>query len=184
MRIIAGTAGGLRLECPAGVARPMMDRVRGAVFSSLGEAVIGARCADLFAGSGGIGIEALSRGAASCVFIDQNRKSVAAIRANLCHTKLDGQVRQQSVSAFVASAPPSSLDLVFADPPFALEPRDPSHPLALMTGTGLSSCTTDTATFVVELPVEPPASSGVWELLRCKHYGQAWVAFYTKRAAQ
>lgn len=184
MRIIAGTAGGLRIECPAGVARPMMDRVRAAVFSSLGDAVIGARCADLFAGSGGIGIEALSRGAASCVFVDQNRKSVAAIRANLRHTELDAQVRQQSVAAYVASAQPASLDLVFADPPFALEPGDPSHPIALMAGTNLSACTTNTATFVVELPAEPPAACGVWELLRCKRYGQAWVAFYTKRAAQ
>lgn len=184
MRIIAGTAGGLRLDCPAGVARPMMDRVRAAVFSSLGEAVIGARCADLFAGSGGIGIEALSRGAASCVFIDQNRKSVDVIRTNLRRTKLDGPVRQQSVAAFVGSAPPASLDLVFADPPFALEQGDPSHPIALMMDTSLAASTTDSATFVVELPAEPPTESGVWELLRCKRYGQAWVAFYTKRAAQ
>lgn len=184
MRIIAGTAGGLRLECPDGVARPMMDRVRGAVFSSLGDAVIGARCADLFAGSGGIGIEALSRGAASCVFVDRNRKSVAAIRKNLAHTKLTAQVRQQSVAAFIASAPKGSLDLVFADPPFALDAGDPSHPAALMTDSNLSACTTDSATFVVELPHEPPATCGVWELLRCKRYGQAWVAFYTKRTGQ
>ncbi len=83
MRVIAGSAGGLRLDCPSGIARPMMDRVRGAVFSSLGDAVPGARVADLFAGSGAIGIEALSRGAASCVFVDLNRKAGEVIRANL-----------------------------------------------------------------------------------------------------
>ncbi|MBU3664436.1 MAG: 16S rRNA (guanine(966)-N(2))-methyltransferase RsmD [Chthoniobacterales bacterium] len=183
MRIIAGTAGGLRLECPAGVARPMMDRVRGAVFSSLGEAVVGARVADLFAGSGAIGLEALSRGAASCMFVDSNRKSVAAIRENLRRAKLDGNVRQQDVASFIATASPQSLDLIFADPPFALDPADAAHPVSLLADAKFAACAALHAIFVVELPIEPPPETGAWELLRNKRYGQAWVAFYRKRHA-
>lgn len=180
MRVIAGTAGGLRLECPQGIARPMMDRVRGAVFSSLGDAVTGARVLDLFAGSGAIGIEALSRGASSCVFVDRNRKAADAVRANLAHTKLAGTIRQADVGAFVARAEPESFDLVFADPPFALEAADPSHPAALLSGELLARCAAPGALFVAELPQEPPPGTPHWELLRSRRYGQAWVAVYRR----
>lgn len=178
MRIIAGSAGGIRLECPDGIARPMMDRVRGAVFSSLGEAVEGARVADLFAGSGAIGIEALSRGAESCTFVDSHRKAAQTIRENLEKAKLRGTIRQQDVAAFLASAPEGSLDLIFADPPFALDAAEKAHPASLMASGSLARCLVPGGIFVVELPGEPPAASGAWELLRCRPYGQAWVAFY------
>ncbi|PYY24958.1 MAG: hypothetical protein DMG62_00550 [Acidobacteria bacterium] len=69
MRVIAGSAGGVRLTVPKRGVRPTMDRVKAAIFSSLGETVIGARVLDLFAGSGALGIEALSRGAASAMFV-------------------------------------------------------------------------------------------------------------------
>jgi 16S rRNA (guanine966-N2)-methyltransferase len=180
MRVIAGSAGGLRLDCPSGIARPMMDRVRGAVFSSLGDAVPGARVADLFAGSGAIGIEALSRGAASCVFVDLNRKAGEVIRANLARAKLRGTVRQQDVAAFLARAETASLDLVFADPPFALEREHPAHPNQLMAGDALARCLAPDGLFVVELPQEPPPGTPSWELLRNRRYGQAWVAVYRR----
>lgn len=180
MRVISGTAGGLRLDCPQGIARPMMDRVRGAVFSSLGDAVPDARVMDLFAGSGAIGIEALSRGAASCLFIDSNRKAADAVRANLRHARLEGAVRLQDVAAAVAGAPPASFDLVFADPPFALDRNSPAHPAVLMESGDLARCLAPGGLFVVELPDEPPAASPAWELLRCRRYGQAWVAFYRR----
>ncbi|MBJ7258823.1 MAG: 16S rRNA (guanine(966)-N(2))-methyltransferase RsmD [Chthoniobacterales bacterium] len=182
MRIIAGTAGGIRMDCPDGVARPMMDRVRGAVFSSLGEAVHGARVADLFAGSGAIGIEALSRGAASCTFVDSHRKAAQAIRDNLARTKLAGTVRQQDVTAVLTSAQDGSFDLVFADPPFALAPAEKAHPARLMDSGLLARCLAPGGIFVVELPHEPPAAGEAWELLRCRPYGQAWVAFYRKKS--
>lgn len=178
MRVIAGTAGGIRLDCPQGIARPMMDRVRGAVFSSLGEAVSGARVLDIFAGSGALGIESLSRGAASCVFVDSHRKAADAIRTNLARARLQGTVRMQNAAAFIASAPPDSFDLVFADPPFALDRNDASHPEQLMRGSDLARCVAVGGLFVIELPDEPPASGGSWELLRSRRYGQAWVAFY------
>ncbi|MEX1045715.1 MAG: 16S rRNA (guanine(966)-N(2))-methyltransferase RsmD [Chthoniobacterales bacterium] len=180
MRVIAGTAGGLRLDCPDGIARPMMDRVRGAVFSSLGEVVPGARALDLFAGSGAIGIEALSRGAASCVFVDQNRKAAGIIRANLAHARLPGTVRGQDVAAFVARADPASFDLVFADPPFALDPAAPAHPATLLAGHHLARCVAPDGLFVIELPARPPEGNASWALLHHRRYGQAWVAFYRR----
>lgn len=183
MRIIAGRAGGIRLECPEGIARPMMDRVRGAVFSSLGEVVDGARALDLFAGSGGLGLEALSRGAASCTFVDSHRRSAAAIRTNLSRAKLTGTVRCQEVGAFLASAPEGTFDLAFADPPFALPLDDKAHPVQLMQSGLLARCLAEDGLFVVELPREPPAAMEGWALLRCRAYGQAWVAFYRRRSA-
>lgn len=180
MRVIAGTAGGLRLDCPDGIARPMMDRVRGAVFSSLGEAVTGARALDLFAGSGALGIEALSRGAASCVFVDRHRKAADVIRANLARARLSGTVRLQDVAAFMARAAPASFDLVFADPPFALDPAEPAHPARQLAGADLARCMAPDGLFVVELPAEPPAGNASWALLRNRRYGQAWVAIYRR----
>jgi len=182
MRIISGSAGGLRLACPDGIARPMMDRVRGAVFSSLGDAVAGARVLDLFSGSGALGIEALSRGAASCTFVDRHRKADAAIRANLAQARLTGTIRQQDVTAFLHSAPDAAFDLVFADPPFALETDNSAHPMRLMASGVLARCIEPGGIFVVELPIEPPAGDSAWELLRCRSYGQAWVAFYRRTA--
>lgn len=180
MRVIAGSAGGLRLDCPDGIARPMMDRVRAAVFSSLGDRVLDARVLDLFSGSGAIGIEAMSRGAASCVFVDQHRKAVEAIKKNLARARLEGNVRMQDVAAVVNHASPSSFDLVFADPPFALEKVNPAHPAMLLSGTKLAECVVQDGLFIVELPQEPPEGNDSWELLRSRRYGQAWVAFYRR----
>lgn len=180
MRVIAGSAGGLRLDCPDEVARPMMDRVRGAVFSSLGDAVPGARVLDLFSGSGAIGIEALSRGAASCLFVDRHRKAIEVIRRNLQHARLSATVRQQDVAAVVAHAEASAYDLVFADPPFALETDNPAHPARLLAEEHLARCVVPDGLFVVELPAEPPTGNASWELLRTRRYGQAWVAYYRR----
>ena len=177
MRIIAGQAGGLRLDCPQGIARPMMDRVRGAVFSSLGELVIGARVLDLFSGSGALGLEALSRGAASCVFVDAHRRAADAIRANLARARLRGEVRQQDASAFVARAAPASFDLIFADPPFALAPDHPAHPASLLTSDALARIAAPDGWFVYELPGEPAPPGPAWTLIKTRRYGQAWVAY-------
>lgn len=159
----------------------MMDRVRGAVFSSLGDRVPDARVADLFSGSGAIGIEALSRGAASCAFVDSHRKAVQAIRDNLARAKLAGKVLPQDVAAFLSSAAAEAFDLVFADPPFALPPDDKAHPARLMESGALARCIAPGGLFVVELPNEPPPAGASWELLRCRPYGQAWVAFYLRK---
>src|SRR6202162_1618331 len=101
MRVIAGSAGGIRLAVPKRGVRPTMDRVKAAIFSSLGDAVAGARVLDLFAGSGALGIEALSRGASSAVLVEEDRQSSEIIQRNLAKTKLNGHVRQQDVFDFL-----------------------------------------------------------------------------------
>ncbi len=78
MRIIAGSAGGIPLRLPKHDIRPTMEKIRGAIFSSLGDRIIGARVLDLFAGSGAFGLEALSRGAANATFVDHHRDAVVA----------------------------------------------------------------------------------------------------------
>src|SRR5204862_5707483 len=101
MRVIAGAAGGIRLDVPKTNVRPTMDRVKAAIFSSLGERVINARVLDLFAGTGGLGIEALSRGAASAFFVDENREALQTIEQNLKRTSLSGPIRKAEVFGFL-----------------------------------------------------------------------------------
>lgn len=120
MRVIAGTAGGRRLQGPEGdETRPMMDRVKEALFSSLGAAVVDADVLDLYAGSGALGIEALSRGAASATFVERGRAALKALQANLDATGFEGRVVASDVGAFLAGAGPE-FHLVFVDPPYRL----------------------------------------------------------------
>ena len=120
MRVIAGQYGGRRLTTPKGAAtRPTADRVREALFSVLGE-VTGVTVLDLFAGSGALGIEALSRGATSAVFVERAPPALAALQANLQALGLDAEVHRGDARAFVrnASAAGRTYDLVFVDPPY------------------------------------------------------------------
>ena len=121
MRVVAGRYGGRKLTAPAGSeTRPTSDRVREALFSVLGPSIQGARVLDLFAGSGALGIEALSRGAAEAVFVDRSHKAIKAIRANLAALGIDADVRPIEARAALraASARGDAYDLVFLDPPY------------------------------------------------------------------
>jgi 16S rRNA (guanine966-N2)-methyltransferase len=121
MRVVAGAHGGRRLVAPPGDAtRPTSDRVREALFSVLGPSVQGARVLDLFAGSGALGIEALSRGAASAVFVDRAPRAIAAVRANLTALGIEAEVHRIEARAWLrtASARSDAYDLVFLDPPY------------------------------------------------------------------
>lgn len=121
MRVVAGTYGGRKLVAPAGSeTRPTSDRVREALFSVLGPSVHGTRVLDLFAGSGALGIEALSRGAQSAVFVDRSRKAIQAVRANLAALQIEAEVRPIEARAALraASARREAYDLVFLDPPY------------------------------------------------------------------
>jgi len=121
MRIVAGRYGGRRLRAPRGSAtRPTSDRVREALFALLGE-LEGAHALDLFAGSGALGIEALSRGAASATFVDSAPSAVRAVRCNLDSVGIEGcDVRRQDARAFLRNARTQGrqYDLVFVDPPY------------------------------------------------------------------
>ncbi|MDF1594699.1 MAG: 16S rRNA (guanine(966)-N(2))-methyltransferase RsmD [Acidimicrobiia bacterium] len=121
MRIIGGRARGRRLRSPAGMStRPMMDRAREALFSSLGTRIPASRVLDLYAGSGSLGLEALSRGAASAVFVEQGQAALKCLRENVDMLALGGSVVATDVGRFLA-ATDGPFDLVFVDPPYALE---------------------------------------------------------------
>lgn len=122
MRVIAGSAKGTRLGAvPPGV-RPLSDRAREGLFSSLGPDVVGARVLDLWAGTGALGIEALSRGADHAVFVDRSRAAARTILANLERTRLAdrGEVVTSEALAFVTRDDNSlaGMTLVLADPPY------------------------------------------------------------------
>jgi 16S rRNA (guanine966-N2)-methyltransferase len=120
MRVIAGELGGRSLVAPRGrQVRPTSDRVREALFSILGS-VDGVRVLDLFAGSGALAIETLSRGAASATLVDSSSAAVAAIRINLAALGIEAEVRRQTALAFLRSARviARQYDLVFLDPPY------------------------------------------------------------------
>ena len=122
MRVIAGQFRGVPLRAPRGrEVRPTSDRVREALFSVLFD-VTGLRVLDLFAGSGALGIEALSRGAAGAVFVDRSEASLALVRRNLEAVGAQAAVHQRDALAFLDSARSAGhqYDLVFLDPPYAL----------------------------------------------------------------
>jgi len=120
VRVIAGSAKGLRLAPVPDGTRPLADRAREGLFSSLGEAVRGARVLDLFAGTGAVGIEALSRGADRAVFVDPSSAAVRTVRENLRRTGLAdrGTVVRRDALRFVLDGP-GRFDVVFLDPPYA-----------------------------------------------------------------
>lgn len=120
MRIIAGTAKGRTIVGPKGSGtRPMTDRVREALFSSLGDRVVGTEVLDLYAGSGSSGLEALSRGARSAVFVENGREALSALRRNVAAVDLGGRVVADDVRAFLKREG-ASFGLVFVDPPYGL----------------------------------------------------------------
>jgi 16S rRNA (guanine(966)-N(2))-methyltransferase RsmD len=121
MRVIAGSLKGRSVHSPRGrTTRPTQDRVREAIFSTLGS-VDGAHVLDLFAGSGALAIEALSRGARSATLVDSSARAIAAIRRNLDELALGAEVRHQTAQEFLARARRAQrqYDLVFVDPPYS-----------------------------------------------------------------
>jgi 16S rRNA (guanine(966)-N(2))-methyltransferase RsmD len=122
MRVIAGTARGRPLVAPRGTAtRPIADRVKETLFAILADRVVDARSVDLYAGSGAVGIEALSRGAASCDFVEHDRRAVAAIRENLERAGvLDrASVHPMEVLRYLDASGDERFELAFVDPPYA-----------------------------------------------------------------
>ncbi|MEX2420630.1 MAG: RsmD family RNA methyltransferase [Actinomycetota bacterium] len=133
MRIIAGRARGTRLAPVPEGTRPMLDRVREGLFSSLAERVRGARALDLYSGTGAVGIETLSRGAEHVSFVERDPKAVEVIRDNLRRTKFDAEgtggtvvvaeVIRREVLAYLGGRP-EPVELVFLDAPYGLEPKE------------------------------------------------------------
>ena len=128
MRVISGAAKGHRLKTPKVCdLRPTQDAVRKAIFDILADTVEGRKTIDLYAGSGTLGIEALSRGATSCLFAESHPGACKAIRENLKHTKLvgKGKVICRSVNQVLAGLPGEDIELAFLDPPYTLGKIEP-----------------------------------------------------------
>jgi 16S rRNA (guanine966-N2)-methyltransferase len=122
MRIIAGSAKGLTLKAPPEGTRPMTGRAKESLFSIIGSRLPEAVVLDLYAGSGSIGLEALSRGAASCVFVERGNRASKVLADNVDKVGLGGEVRKTSVATALAKLD-GVFDLVFVDPPYAEDDR-------------------------------------------------------------
>lgn len=177
MRVIAGTAGGLRLEVPAAGVRPTMDRVKAAIFSSLGNKVPGAVVLDLFAGAGGLGIEALSRGAAAAFFVESSRSAARAINGNLVKASLKGTVRVGDVFPFLHHAT-GRYDLIFADPPYEARENGEGFSDSLLRDPLLPQLLAPEGVFILEKRTEETvALPTAWQLIRARRYGATEVLF-------
>jgi 16S rRNA (guanine966-N2)-methyltransferase len=168
VRVVAGTAKGRRLVAPAGRdTRPTGERVRESIFNALHSlgAVDGATVLDLFAGSGALGIEALSRGARLCTFVEPAPAALAAIRENLATAGVAERatVEARSAEAYLAGGP-AAVDVALCDPPYAF--ADWSGLLARLPA-GLVVCESDR-------PVELGAG---WDAARTRRYGGTVVTF-------
>jgi 16S rRNA (guanine966-N2)-methyltransferase len=186
MRIIAGTAGGIPLLSPADETRPTTDRVRGAVFSILTPRLPNARVLDLFAGSGALGLEAVSRGSRSALFLESGREACEFIRRNAEKAKLGAQVavRQADVFAWLkTSAARGSFDIIFADPPYRKKPTDSDFAAALLDSPVLPGLVAEDGVFVLESHAGPDilAIPPTWRLLDQRTYGSSRISFLEAR---
>jgi len=172
VRVVAGEFKGRRLYAPRGSrTRPTADRVREALFSMLGD-VSGARVLDLYAGSGALGIEALSRGAESAVFVERDAKALDALRRNLDATGARGAVRREDVARFL-SRPEGTFDLVFADPPY-----DDASAVAHSLADALPALVDENARIVTESDKRNPLVLPL-PLLVERNYGDTRIAIHS-----
>jgi 16S rRNA (guanine(966)-N(2))-methyltransferase RsmD len=177
-RVTAGTARGLRLAGAGPATRPLSDRVKQAVFGGLTPRLVGARVLDLFAGSGAAGIEALSRGAAWCDFVERDEAAVGAITANLRSTGLGGRaaVHRADVSRFLGrSTATQRYDLAIVDPPYG----DPAM-LAALERLGGGALLVPEAIVVAKhfWRDEPPETVGLLRRQRTRRFGETAVTTY------
>ena len=172
MRVVAGSLRGRPIVAPEGEGtRPTTDRAREATFNSLVSlgAVEDAKVVDLFAGSGAMGIEALSRGAASCAFLERDRKALDSIRHNIKTLQLTDNTTVLSGDVMTNVVALRNVDLVLADPPY-----DFDRWTDLLTVLNLVIAPSGVVVCESGREIQPPEG---WEAIRSKRYGRAWVAF-------
>lgn len=184
MRVISGSAGGILLSSGSADLRPTTDRAREAIFSSLAPVIAGARVLDLFAGTGALGIEALSRGAAEAWFVDRSTEAARAIRENLRRAHLQGEILQKNVWDFLKQYRGGPVfDLIFADPPYTKHRDMEDEALRLLGPGGPSDLLAPGGTLILEKYRTPPLKDGGdWTILRSRVYGDAEVVFLGKQA--
>ena len=181
MRVITGTARGRRLkELPGRETRPTTDKVKESIFNIIQFDIEGRNTLDLFAGTGQLGIEALSRGAARCTFVDARREAAALVRENLAHCGLADRARvvQGDALAFLTGCR-EKFGLVFLDPPYASGPLEQSLELLaeidIVAGNGIIVCESGAEAALPEL-------SAPYEKGREYRYGKIKLTLYHRRA--
>ena len=178
MRVITGTARGCRLSTLAGEdTRPTTDKVKEGLFSAIQFDIEGRRVLDLYAGSGQLGIEALSRGASGCVFVDRNPEATAIIKQNLQKTALMTKAQVVATDALsYLERPKDRFDLVFIDPPYAAGALLPTleKVVDLVNDGGIIVCESDEDTIL-------PEKADRFTLDRVRRYGRVhvWIYRYT-----
>ena len=181
MRVITGTARGRKLkELPGLETRPTTDKVKESVFNIVQFDIEGRRVLDLFAGTGQMGIEALSRGAASCTFLDLRKEAAAVVRENLAHTGLadQGTVLQRDAMAYLAGCG-EKFDLIFLDPPYAsgllAKALEAIAAIDIVTENGIIVCES-------ALETELPELSAPYQRGRSYRYGKIQITLYRRAA--
>lgn len=184
-RIVAGFAGAMTLAVPRAGTRPTSERVREAVFSALEArgAIAGCRVLDLFAGSGALGLEAASRGAAEVALVERDREAAEVCHRNIAallkrkppNTALEVRVITKSVGSYLETAP-AGWDLVFIDPPYDL-----SEPALARVLAALTTLLNKDAVIVIERSSRSvvPAPAVGWQLERTRNYGETAIHTYT-----
>jgi 16S rRNA (guanine966-N2)-methyltransferase len=171
VRVVAGELRGRSIVAPEGATtRPTTDKVREAVFNALGSlgVVEGAVVADLFAGCGALGIEALSRGAATCTFVERDRAALRALQQNIDTLSLGDRARVVPSDVLAVASSLTTVDLVLADPPYGFAGWE--QLLALLVSPSGAPLV------VAESDREVAAPEG-WTTLRARRYGRTWVTF-------
>jgi len=178
-RVVAGRVGGRRIAVPPRGTRPTSERVREAIFSTVAARIDleGARVLDLYAGSGALGIEALSRGAAHALFVESDRRAVAVLRRNLDELGLvDGEVRAAKVTAVLSQPPDDGYELVLADPPYAMPGDELSGVLDSLARNGWLAAGALVAVERGARTGEPDWPAGV-EQITTRRYGDTLVCY-------
>ena len=183
LRIIAGEAKGFRLSAPKGWAvRPTGDRVKESMFGILGDEVIDAKVLDLFAGTGNLGLECLSRGALKVIFVDKSIQCIKIVSENAQRAKLATATVIFREDSFVAIKKLASnaevFDLIFCDPPY-----NQGYVEKLMNSISLANILRMGGTLIVEHSKHeiPDCHGGNFIITRTEQYGETWVSFLTKQ---
>jgi len=182
MRVISGSAKGRTLQSvPGDSTRPVTDRVKEALFNILGADVIESRWLDLFAGTGGVGIEALSRGADHCVFVDKNRKAQDTIKANLTLTRLAdrGEIVRGDAFAYLAGEPQPFHYIYVAPPQYQGLWLDALHAIDRQPG-----WLAEDGEIIVQIHPRELADAALvnFEVIDQRRYGSTLLIFYEHRA--
>lgn len=185
MRITGGEWGGRNLKAPKGDAvRPTQDRVREALFSMLTNEIAQVRFLDLFAGAGTVGLEALSRGAASVTFVEKAPPSLASITANVEMLKVSNRaevIRADALNWIKSAAAKRNFDIAFADPPYQLA-LDVGY-AGILEMLAVNDVVKVDGLFIAEMRrTQTPDVSEYWDLCRDRIYGQSRIALYRRKS--